>query len=172
MQAPTPIVEVECTRTYTEQDAVHRLNTTQTGFDARKKHNLRRQLMGNADVPQMRKWLSRIGYTACFPFPANKAYQIPNHDIPSAHRPQPPQRRPRCRNKRQRINLRIRKLDPQPLPRIHRRTTQNRPLHLPASHNRARKNPDKLTAYIRGTIHEILLRSMECARGIRGAGRV
>ncbi|ODM20664.1 hypothetical protein SI65_03717 [Aspergillus cristatus] len=44
-------------------DAIHRLNTTQTGFDAQEKRELRRQLLGKADVPQMRKWLSRIGYT-------------------------------------------------------------------------------------------------------------
>lgn len=169
MQAPTPIVE--CTRTYTEQDAVHRLNTTQTGFNSKEKCELRRQLLGKADVPQMRKWLSRIGYTVCFPFPLNEAYQIPNPNTSPAHRPQQPQRRPRRRNKRQRINLRIRKLDPQPLPLIHRRTAQNRPLHLPASHNRARENPDKLAAYVRRTFYEVLLRSMGCARGIRGTGR-
>lgn len=70
MQAPIPIVER--TRTYTEQDAVHRLNTTQTGFDAKEKRKLRHQILGKADVPQMKQWLSRIGYTVCFPFQQTK----------------------------------------------------------------------------------------------------
>lgn len=106
-----------------------------------------------------------------FPLSSKRSIPDPNHNTSSAKRSQQPQRRPRRRNKRQGLNMRIRKLDPQPLPRIHRRTAQNRPLHLPAPHHRARENPDKLAAYIRGPIHEVLLRSMGCARGIRGAGR-
>lgn len=112
----------------------------------------------------MRKHLSRIGYSVPLssppsPYPPSFSLTYP------AIRFGKTQHRPRSRHQRERLNMRLRRFNPLPIPSLPRHAHQGRTLHITSSDRGTGTYSYRFSTHLSFSIRKVLLRSLGFTRG-------